>query len=102
MREASISAEIGVRKVLGASVPGIVLLLSKDLLKLITIAFGIATPLAYVAMDRWLLDFASRIGIMPGLFLMVGGAILLVAWLTVSVQAIRAAFTNLMESLRYE
>ena len=94
--------EIGVRKVLGASVGGIVVLLSKDFLQLVAAAFVVAAPVAYVAMDRWLNDFAYRIEISWPIFLMAGLIALLVAVCTVSFQSIRAALANPVESLRYE
>ncbi len=94
--------EIGVRKVLGASVAGIVLLLSKEFSKLVGLAFVVAAPLAYFAMDRWLQDFAYRIEISWGIFLIAGLAALGVAWLTVSYQSIRAALADPVDVLRYE
>jgi len=94
--------EIGVRKVLGASVGGIVLLLSKDFLKLVALAFVVAAPVAYLAMDRWLNDFAYRIEISWPIFLMAGLATLGIAMITVSYQAIRAALGDPVEALRYE
>ena len=94
--------EIGVRKVLGASVGSIVLLLSKEFTKLVGIAFVVATPLAYFA-SRWLLqDFAYRVDIAWWIFLIAGVATLAIAWLTVSYQSIKAALTNPVEALRYE
>lgn len=94
--------EISVRKVLGASVVGIVALLSKDFLKLVALAVLIATPLAYVAMQRWLEGFAYRIEIGPGLFVLTGVLVVLIALLTVSYQSIRAALADPVKSLRYE
>ncbi len=94
--------EIGVRKVLGASVQGIVLLLSKDFTKLVGIAFLLAAPLAYLAMRQWLQDFAYRTDLHPIIFILAGLLALLIAWLTVSYQAIKAALTNPVEALRYE
>ena len=94
--------EIGVRKVLGASVPGIAALLSKDFLKLVLLAVVIASPAAYLLMSQWLEDFAYRIEIGPGIFLLTGGLILLIALLTVSYQAVRAATVDPVKSLRYE
>ncbi len=90
------------RKVLGASVPGILLLLSKDFLKLVTVAFVVAVPLAYVAMQRWLEDFAYRVEISWETFLLAGSLTLAIALLTVCYQSIKAALTNPVESLRYE
>ena len=94
--------EIGIRKVLGASVPGIITLLSKDFVKLVTIAFIIAAPLAYFAMQKWLEDFAYRIEISWPIFLMAGLAALGIALMTVSGQALRAALTDPVKALRYE
>ena len=94
--------EIGVRKVLGASVPGLVALLSKDSLKLVGIAFVVAVPLAYVAMTRWLEDFAYRVAIEPGVFVLTGALVLLIALATVSYQSIKAALADPVKSLRYE
>lgn len=94
--------EIGVRKVLGASVPGILVLLSKDFLKLVGVAFVIAGPLAYFTMQKWLEEFAYRIEISWAIFLMAGIAALMIAVITVCYQAIRAALANPVESLRYE
>ncbi|MGH7493576.1 MAG: ABC transporter permease [bacterium] len=94
--------EIGVRKVLGASVPGIVALLSKDFLKLALIAFAVASPIAYFAMNRWLQDFAYRIQIGIETFLLAGVLALMIAWLTVSYQSIKAALANPVEALRHE
>ena len=94
--------EIGVRKVLGASVPGLVALLSKDFLALVGVAFVIAAPLAYFVMRDWLADFAYRIALGPGVFLLAGGLALAIALLTVSYQALRAATTDPVKALRYE
>jgi putative ABC transport system permease protein len=94
--------EIGVRKVLGASVPGIVGLLSKEFLKLTLIAAFIAFPIAWWAMNKWLEDFAYRINISWTIFMIAGLSTLLVALLTVSFQAIKAAVANPVKSLRTE
>ena len=94
--------EIGVRKVLGASVGSIVVLLSKEFTKLVGIAFVVAVPIAYFAMDRWLQDFAYRVDIPVEVFVVAGLAALGIAWLTVSYQSIKSALTNPVESLRYE
>jgi putative ABC transport system permease protein len=94
--------EIGIRKILGATVTSIVALLSKDFLKLVLIAFVIAAPLSYFAMNRWLEDFAYRIEIGPGIFLLAGALALLIALTTVSYQSIKAALANPVKSLRYE
>lgn len=94
--------EIGIRKVLGASVHGIVLLLSKDFARLILIAFLAVAPAVYLVMDRWLQDFAYRIGIGPGVFVLSGVLAMVIALLTVSFQSIKAAMTNPVDSLRSE
>ena len=94
--------EICVRKVLGASVPGIVLLLSREFAGLILGAFILAVPLAYVAMSTWLENFAYRIALSWPIFLIAGLIALGVALLTVSYQAVRAALADPVESLRYE
>ncbi|HUS00428.1 MAG TPA: ABC transporter permease [Chitinophagaceae bacterium] len=94
--------EIGIRKVLGASVAGIVALLSKDFLRLVVLAFIIATPLAWYFMNKWLQDFAYRINISWWIFMSAGAAALLIALITVSFQAIKAAIANPVKSLRTE
>lgn len=94
--------EIGIRKVVGASVTGIVFLLSKDYLKLVAIANLIAWPLAWYAMHKWLQNFAYRIEMSGWMFVMEGGLALIIALATVSWQAIRAATANPVEALRYE
>jgi len=94
--------EIGVRKVLGASVTSIVGLLSKDFVKLILISFVIATPAAYLLIDKWLENFATRISIGWLTFVIAGSAILVIALVTVSFQAIKAALANPVISLRSE
>ncbi|HMB90314.1 MAG TPA: ABC transporter permease [Rhodothermales bacterium] len=94
--------EIGVRKVLGASIPSVILLLSKDFLKLVAIACVIAIPLGYLVAQRWLEDFAYHIDLGVGIFLLASGLAVLIALLTVSYQAIKAALANPIQSLRYE
>ncbi|MGH7595708.1 MAG: ABC transporter permease [bacterium] len=94
--------EIGIRKVLGATGPSVVGLLSKDFLKLVLIANVIAWPVAYVVMNNWLQDFAYRIDIGWWVFTLAGGVALLIALATVSTQAIKAALANPVEALRYE
>lgn len=94
--------EIGIRKALGASVASIVALLSADFLKLVAAAFLIATPVAYVAMQRWLEDFAYRIDLGVGAFVTAGALALGIALLTVSYQAYRAAQTDPVQALRTE
>jgi putative ABC transport system permease protein len=94
--------EIGVRKVLGATVAGIVLLLSKEFTRWVLVANLIAWPIAYYAMSRWLENFAYRVDINMTAFALAGTAALAIAIATVSYQAIRAALTNPVETLRYE
>lgn len=94
--------EIGIRKVLGASVPAIVRLLSKELLLLVGISALIAFPLAWWAMQSWLADFAYRISVSWWIFLAAGLLAASIALLTIGVQAIRAALSNPIESLRNE
>jgi len=94
--------EIGIRKVLGASVAGIVGLLSKEFVKLVLLANLIAWPIAYFTMNNWLQDFAYRIDIGWWVFALAGGIALLIALITVSTQAIKAALANPVEALRYE
>ncbi len=92
--------EIGVRKVLGASVGSIVFLLSKDLIRLILVAFALAVPLAWYMMDNWLSGFAYRTSLGIGVFLIAGVTSLIISWLTVSYQSIKAAIVNPVKSLR--
>ena len=94
--------EVGVRKVLGASVGSIVLLLSKDFTRVVLIAFVVACPLAYLAMNQWLDTFAYRIGISWWIFIGAGLATLVIALATVSYQAIRVALADPVKALRYE
>ncbi|MEL7170961.1 MAG: FtsX-like permease family protein, partial [Bacteroidota bacterium] len=94
--------EIGVRKVLGASVPGLVVLLAKDFLLLVALASVLAAPLAWWAMRGWLADFAYRIDLGPGLFLAAISLALVVALVTVAGQSLRAARLDPIKSLRHE
>jgi len=94
--------EIGIRKVLGVSVPRVVTLLSREFVRLVLIANVIAWPIAYLVMNNWLRNFAYRIELGPASFLTAGGVACLVAILTVTHQAIRAALANPVDSLRYE
>ena len=94
--------EIGIRKVLGASVSGIVALLSKEFVKLVLAANLIAWPLTYAVMNNWLRDFAYHIDIGWWVFALAGAMALLIALLTVSTQAVKAALANPVEALRYE
>jgi len=94
--------EIGVRKVLGASVFNVVYLLSTGFTKLILIAIIIAIPIAWFAMSKWLNSFAYRINIGWAIFLIASLAALAIAWITVSYESIKAALTNPVKSLRKE
>jgi putative ABC transport system permease protein len=94
--------EIGVRKVLGASVSQIVSLLSKDFMQLVILAFVIAAPLAWLAMHKWLDDFAYRTTISWWIFALSGIAMVVIALLTLSIQTIRSAIVNPVKSLRTE
>jgi len=94
--------EIGIRKVLGASIPDVIGLLSKEFIIMVGIAIVIATPVAWWAMNVWLQDFAYRINISWWVFVMAGVAAIIIALITVSFQAIRAAVANPVKSLRTE
>ncbi len=94
--------EIGIRKVLGASVSGVTILLVKDFLKLVILAFILASPVAWWAMNKWLQGFAYRINISWWVFAIAGLSALLIALITVSFQAIKAAIANPVKSLRTE
>jgi putative ABC transport system permease protein len=94
--------EIGIRKVLGADVKGLVGLLSKDFAVLVVIASFIAFPIAWWALNKWLQDFAYRISIQWWVFVVGAAAALLIALATVSIQAIKAAMANPVKSLRTE
>lgn len=94
--------EIGVRKVLGASVTSVTILLSKDFGKLVFIATIIAIPIAWFVMNKWLQDFAYRIELKWWMFLLSGCIAILIALLTVSIQALKAAIANPVKNLRSE
>jgi putative ABC transport system permease protein len=94
--------EIGIRKVLGASVTQIVQLLSKDFLRLVILGIVIASPIAYWAMNKWLQDFAYRVDISWWIFALAGIVAIVIALLTVSYQSIKAALANPVKSLRTE
>ncbi len=94
--------EIGVRKVLGASVASITSLLAQDFLKLVIGSFVLAFPLAYFFMQKWLADFAYRIDIQWWMFAVAGAAAVAIAFLTVGFQSVRAALANPVKSLRSE
>ncbi len=94
--------EVGVRKVLGASVASVIALLSKDFLKLVLLALVLATPVAWWLMNKWLQSFAYRVEMSGWMVAAVGAAAVAVAFLTVSYQSLRAAFANPVKSLRSE
>ena len=94
--------EIGVRKVLGASVSNLVGLLTKDFLKLVLLSIIIASPVAWYFMHKWLQDFAYKISINRWVFALAGGMSITVAFITISFQAIKAALTNPVKTLRSE
>ena len=96
------SKEIGIRKVLGASVSGIVQLLSKDFLRLVAVSFVIATPIAWWSMNKWLAAFAYRVPVTWWMFAMAGLIAIFIAMFTVSFQAIKAAVANPVKSLKTE
>jgi putative ABC transport system permease protein len=94
--------EIGIRKVMGASVPGITLLLAKDFMKWVILANVIAWPAAYIAMNKWLQNYAYRTSIGIDIFILAAALASLIAFVTVSLQTFRAAMADPVESLRYE
>jgi len=94
--------EIGIRKLLGASVSGIFVLLSREFLKWVLLSVLIAWPVSYFLMRRWLSDFAYRIDMSVDAFFLSGGLVLIIALLTVSFQSVKAASSNPADSLKYE
>ncbi|HMJ69911.1 MAG TPA: ABC transporter permease [Cyclobacteriaceae bacterium] len=94
--------EIGIRKVMGASVSSVIMLLTKEFTKLIGIAFLLAVPLSWYMMDNWLNGFAFRTNIGVGTFLIAGALALGISWLTVSYQSVKAALKNPVNSLKSE
>ena len=94
--------EIGIRKVLGASINSVVKLLTKDFVKLVGIAFVIASPIAYLFMQRWLEDFTYRIDIQWWVFVLAGIFALVITFLTVGFQSLKSALANPVKSLRTE
>ena len=94
--------EIGIRKVLGASVTSIIILLSKDFLKLVILAIILGSPLAYFAMQKWLQSFAYKTSITWWIFALAGSIAIAIALVTISFQAVKAALANPVESLRSE
>lgn len=96
------SKEIGVRKVLGASIRSLIMLLSSDFTKLVLISIAIAIPISWWLMNQWLSDFAYSAGIEWWVFALAGSSALVIAWLTVSWQSIKAALANPVKSLKSE
>jgi len=94
--------EIAIRKVLGASAGGVVVLISREFMRLILVSFIIAIPITYYMINLWLDNFTDRISINPVIFVAAGLSVLLVSWLVISYLSIRAALTNPVESLRTE
>ena len=94
--------EIGVRKVLGATVSDILLMLSKEYSRLVLLAFVLGAPIGYLVINRWLNEFAFKITLEWSTFAVAGGVLLLIAWLAVSVQSMRAALADPVNSIRYE
>jgi putative ABC transport system permease protein len=94
--------EIGVRKVLGSSVSGIVMLLSKDFSRLVVIAFIVVVPLAWYAMNQWLSGFAYQVEVSPLIYIGAGSIVLAIAFLSVFYQALKAAVVNPSDTLRNE
>jgi len=94
--------EVGIRKVLGASVANIIYLFSKEFTLLIIIAFAVAVPVAYYLMSQWLDNFVFRIHMGPGVFVLAIVASVIVAWLTVGYKSVKAALSNPVKNLRSE
>ena len=94
--------EIGIRKILGAPVSKLVGLLTKDFVRMVILANVIAWPVAYFAMRQWLDNFAYRIDLTLGIFLLAAGAALLIAFITISTQTLKAALSDPVDTLRYE
>lgn len=94
--------EIGIRKILGAGIPDIILLLSRNFVLMVITSFVVAVPIAFLVMSHWLEKFAYRVRLDPGIFIMTGVSALLIAILTISMQSVRAALSNPVESLRQE
>ena len=94
--------EIGIRKVLGSSVPSLFVLLIKDYIRLIVISVAVGIPIVYVVMMGWLESFAYHTSIPPTIFLFAGAAVLVISLLTISIQTIKSATSNPVDALRYE
>ena len=101
-RSGTRAKEIGIRKVLGSSVQSIVLLLSKEFVKWVTLANIIAWPVAWYMSSKWLQDFAYRTSMSVWIFLFAGLLALAISLITISYQSIKAAMANPIDSLRYE
>jgi putative ABC transport system permease protein len=94
--------EIGIRKVLGAKIPSVVTLLTKEFIKLVIIANIIAWPIAWIAMKEWLSEYAYKIDLGISIFFIAGSISLLIAIITTGFQALKASISNPVDSLRYE
>jgi putative ABC transport system permease protein len=94
--------EIGIRKVLGASIPGIVGMLSKDFIKLVAISFVLAVPIGWYVMDKWLEGFAYKIELGITVFFLAGAVAFLIAWITIGFESVKAALGNPVKALRSE
>ncbi|MBX2955099.1 MAG: ABC transporter permease [Cyclobacteriaceae bacterium] len=94
--------EIGIRKVMGASVPQLISLLSKDFLKLVVVAIAVSIPVGYYLMSEWLEGFAYKTSIGISVFILAGSLSLLIAWITVSFESVKASLSNPVNSLRNE
>jgi putative ABC transport system permease protein len=94
--------EIGVRKVLGATTTNLAMLLSGEITRLVLLGIALALPISYFLVREWLTRFADHIDIGFGLFVAAGGLAMVIAWTTVSFQAIKAALADPVKSLRYE
>jgi putative ABC transport system permease protein len=94
--------EIGIRKVLGASVPGIVGMLSLDFIKLVLVAFILAVPLGYYAMSSWLENFSYKIELGVAVFVIAGAVSFVIAWFTIGFESLKAALDNPVKALRNE
>jgi putative ABC transport system permease protein len=94
--------EIGIRKTLGASVPQLLMLLSKDFMKLVLLAFVVAIPACWLMMSNWLSYYAYHTNLSPWIFGIAGLLAVIIAFITISVQALKAALANPVESLRTE
>ncbi|NND32637.1 MAG: hypothetical protein HKN76_08610 [Saprospiraceae bacterium] len=94
--------EVGIRKVLGATSFNLVMLLSREFLWLVLIAFAIAAPISYMIMQSWLEDFAYRVAVGPLVFILSGLFAFFIAWITVSIQTAKTAYGNPVQAIQYE